>query len=691
MISWKLFWTAAGAVVTGAAAALMALAGAPVGIGGLLFLLAGVVFVACSRSVVFRASMFEQVSFEGQQQIARWLAAAAAAHVGWGLLFLLRPELWLVWIAGLAAIAGLEYGVARGHEYMLTQLKPAPEKPTAIAEPGADERGADSPMNVAVQALQSAFQLSGHDWLEIRSATGITSGLTRKPVGAAFVLRIPPRMAVTTAKGKKTAEVTKLDANDAEKMAIALSTVLGMDLHSSWVTLTKAAAAGAYELAVLLEDALAETYVYVDDPTPSSITEPYLDGHEIDGTPHYTRADQHGADTGLSRMGKSSRINCKFAHVTRCTDAVLWVCGTVKLYDGLAGWIEPYMNEPFKIPFNWIASGPEHTLLMLATAFTIARWRQNQPLSARADFKTIIVQLDEAGFALPMTSHFIKIEGEVRTMSALVRDIQFGAGSAGVWVHLAGQRATDPNWGPYSTDINSGMSWQTVFRTGDIAEIGRATGDWALPNPEHKGEYWLNPGPDAPVVKLKAPYMQENDPSKPKLHDGPTVSDVAWARRFLDIDLDAGSARVAREFAGAVFANRHRYADDSLMEYLTGQHVVASSEETLSPFDEAKAQLLAELDEIESGADWAAAEPAVASAPAAVAQVVAARPLKERVLSIVSVAQEPMSREEILVALGGDGGPEVTSAQTVTNALTALVRDGELQRPVKNTYLPKAS
>ena len=72
------------------------------------------------------------------------------------------------------------------------------------------------------------------------------------------------------------------------------------------------------------------------------------------------------------------------------------MCGVAKLYDTLAGWLEPYRDTGRPIPIDWVASGRMDSMAMLVRAMDVARWRQNQPMSARAAFKTIIVQLDEA-------------------------------------------------------------------------------------------------------------------------------------------------------------------------------------------------------------------------------------------------------------------------------------------------------
>src|SRR5207245_531739 len=115
-----------------------------------------------------------------------------------------------------------------------------------------------------------------------------------------------------------------------------------------------------------------------------------------------------------------------------------------------------------------------------------------------------------------------------------------GAASGGVHIRVVAQRGTNDNWGDCGGNISANIAAQSAFHSGDQAEIGRATVDWKLANPRHPGEFWLVPGTGKPVIKLKAPYAQQSDPQREKLHDGATISEVSWARRNFYTTLDAG-------------------------------------------------------------------------------------------------------------------------------------------------------
>ncbi len=701
MISWKLFWIVGSAVCVAAGAALMALAAVPAAVAIGLLGLAAIVFWVSARSVVQRAAMFEPLTFEQQQRIVRLLGAAAAAHVAWGTAFTIRPELWFGWLVALAVLGGVEFLIAQANEYALTKLKPAE---IVKAERTAATRPVDA-RDMAVAKLREALARCRKEYLNCLGYTVVTAGTTGRPVGIMYRLQVPSQI-VAAEKNKKESTVSRLDDSDREPLAIAFSEVLGIPIHSDWVQIMKEPAAGVYTLSVTVEDVLAAVYPYVDDPRPASINDRVLIAHEIDGTPITQQINRHGADTGSSQKGKSSLVHVRMAHVTKCPkDAAQWVCGVVKLYDLVSPWTDPYQGTDNKIPLHWVAAGVEHTALMLGTGFAIARARQNAPMAMRDQFKEIIIELDEASFALPIPGKVVFVDGVWYSLSEIVRALEFGATSEKVKIHLAGQRATKDNWGSEGGNINSGLQWQTVFATGDKDEIGRAMDNYKLPVPTHPGECWINlgtdpqPGDDRVILKGKCLYMQETNKGKKVLHSGATIADVSWARRIFEHELDAFSEAVANAYAGDVYANRHRYATDALDAYLRGRSdihapAVAASEyrQELSggparagAFAEAEQQITEELQAMIAAAPWnTSGDGAVAGSAdtgGGVATLVGKRTLKERIVDVVTAAGGPVTFAEICESLG-----DVKNRNTVTNALTGLVRDGELRRPETNVY-----
>ena len=711
MIPLKVFWTILAAVATFAAAFGLALFHAPILVSSAAFVAAAIAVATAARVVVPVADVFDKVTDERKRTLVRWIGAGAGVHAAWGLLFQIRPELWLYWLAGICVIAGVEYGVCRSHEYMLTRRTPradlaAATSATVAATPNrtSDLRGPEEQVR---ERLTWAFLLSGHSWLRITEPGVIVSTESRQSIGITALLEIEfmpveqPNDTRPTSRRRKPSDKVELTAEDRKRMAIAFRQITNVKLHSDWVTLIEQPDAGVYQLVVLFEDVLSTVYPYVDDPTPTTSKQPMMVGYQVNGEPFYRRLDQHGVDIGSSRMGKSSKVNCKFGDTTRMTNGVQWVCGTSKLYDLLAGWLEPYKDQPVKHPFNWVVSGAEHSLIMMATGLVIARWRQNQPMDARAGFKTIFLQFDEANAqsALQNTTISIKIEGVDYTMSKLALSLVNEAGGGEVWLHLAGHRMTDPNLGPFTTDITNGLAWRSIFHVGDVAEIGRATDDYNLDNPSHKGEFWDNPGADYPVTKLKSGYMQEIDPGKDHLHDGPTIADVAWARRHFGHDLDEGSARVAAEFAGTLYSRRCEYVTEEFLAYLrqpalwtgalTAPVSTAAAEPSGVSFDQAQAEAEAELNELFGplpSADCAGAGGAAEVGSATVVTTLPRTPIRERIVAIVRRADGEITRAEIIAALAEEGSP--VGDQVVTNTLSYLTREGsEVVRVAKNSYL----
>lgn len=468
-----------------------------------------------------------------------------------------------------------------------------------------------------------------------------------------------------------------LSGADSEQIAIAMSRVLGTRLHSSWVQASKQPAAGAWKIRIATENVWDRLYPFEDSPEWASIREPALKGYGLDARPYRLRFDQHSLSVGKTRSGKSSDFNGELAYVTRCGDAVAWVGGVHKLYDSLAGWIEPYAGTDEPLPIDWIAHGQCDVLEMLAAAMRIGRWRQSVPMARRGGWPTLLVYVDEASYPFQNEKAKIAFDGQMLSASQLAAMIVKGVGSAGVVLKGANQRGTPADWGPAGNDLMANSGYRTVFRTCDEAEVGRALGwtNYKVEQPTYQGQFWLRHDEGQPVM-LKAPYLQEIDPTKPKLHGGLTVSDVAWARRNFHVVLDPGSTQAA----GEAYARRHVRMDDALLRYLTG--AVAPPSETelrgsgASSADPAQAgyeAAVAEIRAIESVAGQNAVTPLVGRVPRA-----------QRIVQIVRAASGSMTFRSIVDALHA-GGDEAAD-QVVTNALTKLVSDGALVRPELNQY-----
>ena len=640
-----------------------------------------------SSVIIHRSPALVEISYADRTLMARGVAAASAAHVAWITGFGLRPDAWPAWVAGLAALGLGEYAAARGLEYKATHLGgreqlPAPAELPTLQEVTRSETAAQV-------GFRAALERARLGWLRLLECERIGS------VGWRFVVQVP-------SQGGKAGEAASLTPSQGEHIAIALSEVTGVPLMSDWVRIAKLPYAGQYAISVVTEDVMGRVIPYVDDPTPTSITEPCIVGYQLDGTPAGERLDQHGQTIGKSRWGKTSLVHVKGAHITRCWDAVWWVCGTEKVYDLVAGWLQPYEGTDRYVPIDWIAQGLEDTLQMLVGAMRLARYRQRVPLSRRRRWRKIIITLDEAAFALRNRSQAVMYDGKMRTADELVAMLRQGAGSGEVYVHLITQRGTNDQLGDYGGDTKAQAGFTEVFASQDPDELGRAFGDYKLPRPRHRGEFWANLG-EGEVLNLKAPYIQEVDPARERLHDGVTIADVSWARRDLVADQPLDDDEAAA--VGEAYITRRRTADE-LVAYLTGETAPVEQETggldtglgADASYQAGRAAAAAELEALLGPAPSAPAAPttpvpapAAAVAPAAVAEIPARlAPRRDRIVELVRAAGA-MTTGQIIEALREQEGEDI-SETSVANTLRELVADGTLERPQKGHYrLPQTS
>ena len=652
-LSWPACWSLLACATTLAATLVPMLAGVPrvVHVVGALVLAA-----AGAAGVVRRVCVHRALAHLGVERewMARLVQVGAGAYFLWLAGFVLTPGRWSAWVLALAALGGATYGLT-------AWCRRVARRP--VTEHVGWRPGPPAPPDPVRTNMQAALDRAKYGWLEVTGWTPVTAG--DRTVGFRAGAQV------------RDGDVPTVKHPDAEPIAIALRQVTGAQLMADWVQVRRATYAGEWEITAVSEDVMGRVRPYVDDPTPKSSRTPVVIGYDLEGKPYFQDLRAHCQDCGQTRSGKTSLINIRWAAVTTWTDGVLWVCGVAKLYDTLAGWIEPYRDTGRPIPINWVASGRLDSLTMLARALDVARWRQNQPMSARGDFKTIIVQLDEASDLLQDTKTKVRCQGEMLTASDVCAKFVKRNGSADVWLDLASQRSTGDQWGLRGPEISANTQWRTAFRSGDQAELGRILGwnHFNLATPPHPGCYWLKP-PDEDPLMLRTPYIQEVDPSKDRLHDGPTVSDVSWARRDIPHELDPGSAVAA----GEEYARRRTLMDAEMFAYLTDPPEMADTPEleTVGGLSVAE-QVRREADEILARA--------AGSAPVS---LVEHRTRGQRITGIVRDAGGPTTTREVIEALRAMGDP-VENETSVSNELTRQVDAGDLTRRAKGVYAGTAT
>lgn len=568
VIEWKLFWAGTATVLAIVLAAVAATGLLPAPLVGAIALALTVAVGAISYAVVEVCEMWRGAADEQLRRIWFGISGAAVSYLVWTLFAIVAPMTWQYGSTLAVALGLLSTGVYWAARYMEWHLARVPAPRARTIEDDIDEL-----LGPREKRLAAALRLAKIKGVQVLPGTKEL----RASAGRQFrVRRLPGAQ-------------NDLTLASMELLAIALAQILGEDIHSDWVRYRKESAAGVYSITVLYRDLMAEVIPYIDDPAPTSITEPAVVGIEVDGREHREQLAQHGRTIGSSTSGKSSLINLELAYTTRCPDALTWVGGVQKLYDLVGPWLEPYYNKGLRPPLNRIANGQTDTLTMMADAMSLARWRQRQPMHLR-NWRTIMMYLDECSF-VAQSRQKTWFEGEWVDASWLFSALLRGAASANIHVRMASQRSTLDHFGDKGGDVVSNIAVNNAFRSKDWAEVGRLTNDYKLPAPNWPGEYYLLSG-GAPL-NLKAPYIQTTDPSKPRLHDGPTISEISWSRRHLvgpDITEAEGLASLS-----AAYTTRHQIVDDRMMAYLTDSESIEPegevAEENREAYDSVRSQL----------------------------------------------------------------------------------------------------
>lgn len=670
VISWKLFWATLGAVAVFALGGLVGVLGVPPWLSIPATVAVALCLSRLPTTIVHGAEMFRGLKFSARETVVNRIRAAVAVHAVWLVAFELRPDLWVVWAVVGMAVSALTYWVARLCEYLLKQVKP----PRRIEPAAGSVEG--RPLDDTEKVFKKALNRQDYGWLLVQGwkPVGGDPAKGTAPFGVQFQVQVPSKqrqLEEQLGNGPKS-KTGVLTIDDAEPIAIGISEEYGQPIATDWVGIDKTRHAGRYNITVVTEDVMGRVYPFEDDLRWTTIADPALVGYQLDGTPYYLPLAQHGQDVGQSTYGKSSLINVKFAHITRCRDGILWVGGVEKLYDLVAGWVEPYMDTDLPLPIDWIANGQSDALAMLVAQMNIARWRQRQPMTLRGGWPTLIVQLDEASFVLKDRTVKAYYQGKSVVAADMAATIMKGSASGDSVLHAASQHDTNGNWGDDGADVNANMGYSAGFRSRDRDSLGRLMGNYKLPVPMHRGEFWLNPGNGEPPVHLKAPYIQSVDPTKPRLHGGLTIADVAWSRRDFQRSLDSGSA----EAAGPAYAKRHTRMNAEMLQYLTGVQSLEPAQ-IASPEKSGYELAMAELDALIPPTGDSEAGPAMS-------KFAEQRTHAERVVAVVVSAGGPMGKPEIAAALEASG--QEIKPQVLTNTLGQVVADGKLVRADRGMY-----
>lgn len=662
MIEWKTVWiTAITAVSSTLVTLTITLDSTTLALisSGISVVIAVGVFLV-SPSLFEAADMFRGVSARANRIVQRWSTTAASVYAAWTITTVwIQYDLINLIISGiaLAAVTVSTYFAARAIEWKIARIKKAE---TSTNTPELEHK-----LDRNERRLHAALKRAGRGYIKIRGNERLDNDAGRQ-----FTVQVPSyRQQSEDSDNRKSDD---LPASAAEGIAIGLSEVLGCYIPTNQVHIRAEPkiGAGIHTITVLDYDVMGDVIPYVDNPQPSTITEPKIVGYDSGGQPHYERLDQHTRNVGSTRSGKSSEMHVEFAELTRCTNALIWVAGVQKLYDLVAGWVEPYIDTGMPCPIDWIGNGIDDTLEVMASAMQVARWRQRQPMSQRK-WRTIVVFLDEFSFTADCRNIRIAFDGRDCNATELASMLLKGAASANVFVKLASQRDVTDHFGDKGGDVIGNVACNYAFANNDQGSIGRMTGDYKLPAPTNKGEYWIK-SEAAGIKNLKAPYIQTTDPSQPKLHEGATISDISWSRR----NLVTGGLTTAEglEAAGDAYKQRRQTVDANMIAYLT------SAPETLEPSledDPIYRETIAALDAMTTPTD-------------VVDNLAENKKRPEMIADILNDASQPLSIGDITAQLiaAGDDVNNVTVGSTLSRMATTgrAVRVGEgIYGPVKQT------
>lgn len=706
MIPYKVFLPVLGALATLTASLLALLL--PI---LTIFSIAGMVLIALvaivvAENMVHAVNVFSTWTLDTRAIIFRLIAVAIVADTavaiglaiaGWPALPL--ALLALIGLTGVQMLAGAVLDPYLAHQRPRLQ-KVRQERVQAVsagrevAPTGQVLTAADAPppelaQSHDVQVMQLALKRVKRNWLVVKKSEALVDE-DGTPFGKRFEMQIPAKM---MANKNRT-----LSTEDAEPIAAALSELLYKELETRWIGIQKLKRAGGYSITVTIQDVMARLYPFVDTLEWADIREPMLLGYGLDAKPVYLSLRQHGQYIGKTRSGKTSLIHNVLAYLTRCKNAVVWICGTEKVYDLLAGWLEIYLDTGEEMPFDFICVGPEDSAECLAALMRVARYRQSLRLHERAGLPDIVCILEEAMYTLRNTTVTAEYDGQQQHSSALLGMNMQGSASAGCFANYLTQRDTIDQLGPMGGDIQAQTGYAVAFNSQDTLSLGRQLGDYKLPPPSHKGEFYLKDDErEAYPILVKGLYIQEDDPSKPVLHSGLKLSQVSWARRKFKTYLDEGSQRAA----GDLYARRHKVVTMEFLDYLRKNKksmTVANSRPVEEKVDlDAEAKRLA----AEMGIDFATASDVQREALREVAKELNTdipedelEELKDltppegrtdQILWALRRASRPLTSAEIMDTLR-DAGVVIKSENAIYNLLGQLVSKNVLIKGEDRTY-----
>lgn len=625
----------------------------------------------------YRGTAFYGLSEQRKTRLLWATTIAAAAHATWIAAFLLAAPpvwsgVWALWVLVPLALSGVEALVAVAWDHRIRAV-PEPEPTPNLPEVVVHEAKVVPPPHTPDQQFREALALMDRDYIEVPDWRELDYGIPLpegiEVLGFVFVTRLASIARVRMAaerEDRKTGSTAKasikpLTSADAEDVAVAWSEVTGIPMMSDWVHVTRERLAGITTVTVLLADTQQIAFPYPLHRT--SRGKHALVGMQVDARPVEYNLRQHLALVGKSGSGKSAALNVLLAEMLLpeteggpIPDVV--VGGVRKVYDLVGQWFDPFLTPDLTglpLPFRAV-NGFRDTLDRLVWMMDEATRRQGLPHSDRAGLPDVYLVVDEIGTFLnhPGT---VRWRGRVYTVSGLYAEGRTLLRSAGMFLVDLAQLWANSMYGEAAGTIKKNAPALMLMQSTDGDERGDmfGAGGAALGHHYLPGQFWLRDG--AAPIAGRTFYLQELDARMQRLHDGPSIADVAVAR-----------ARLRAERGD--FSTGHM--TPQLRDYLrgVGEHAPVEEPEQPSVADRTR-QFLAELE-----APRPAAEQVVVPEPGPVKPPTWA----EQIVGVVQAADRPLAPQEIRAALPG------LSEDMLFKKLRELKTRGHLAQPAEGVY-----
>ncbi|GGM77226.1 hypothetical protein GCM10012275_54820 [Longimycelium tulufanense] len=298
----------------------------------------------------------------------------------------------------------------------------------------------------------------------------------------------------------------------------------GVQVTDGAIEVREAGSADTVTFMVRLRNPLAGVVEVPPDEGITTCNEPlWLGLYETGASLEMDLRYRHGIAVGTTGSGKSTYENMIIYQLTRCMDALAWMCGTAKLLELAGPWLTALADGRASRPVIDYVEGQswESVARMLRVAYVLCKIRETAPrrlyerennrLLPGRDQPLVHIVIEEADTVLKSPT-LIPVPGETPlTAGQIIMYLTSKGRQYGIQVELLNQGVTINKMGALATEIKGTCTRRAAFST-----MTRAEGTWALPDganldtsklPEHC--FYLSIGKDSKPEIAKAAYIDE--------------------------------------------------------------------------------------------------------------------------------------------------------------------------------------